>query len=71
VFQAHSIAQVTTNTQARAVFPTVPRVHIILYGRFYRVQKPFHGGGMAWDLKVALKPGQNTLTLLFSNAAYK
>ena len=69
--RSHSIAQMTTDANARGTFPSVPSGTYYLYGRFYRVQKPFRGGGMVWNLKVAVKPGPNTLTLTVNNAAYK
>jgi hypothetical protein len=69
--RSHSVAQMTTDANARGIFPSVPAGTYYLYGRFYRVQKPFRGGGMVWDVKVVVKPGQNTLILTVANAAYK
>jgi hypothetical protein len=69
--RSHSVAQMTTDANASGTFPRVPLGTYYLYGRFYRVQKPFRGGGMVWNLKVVVKPGVNTLTLTVNNAAYK
>lgn len=70
--RSHSVAQMTTDANASGTFPRVPAGTYYLYGRFYRVQKPFRGGGMVWNLKVVIKPGGvNTLTLTVNNAAYK
>lgn len=69
--RSHSVAGMTTNANARGIFPSVPAGTYYLYGRFYRVQKPVRGGGMVWDLKVVLSPGQGTITLSVNNAAYK
>ncbi len=69
--RSHSVAEMTTDANASGTFPRVPAGPYYLYGRFYRVQKPFRGGGMIWNLKVVVKPGVNTLTLTVSNAAYK
>jgi hypothetical protein len=69
--RSHSVAQMTTDANASGTFPRVPAGTYYLYGRFYRVQKPFRGGGMVWNLKVVVKPGVNALTLTVSNAAYK
>jgi len=69
--RSHSVAEMTTDANARGTFPRVPAGTYHLYGRFYRVQKPFRGGGMVWNLRVVVKPGQNTLILTVNNAAYK
>jgi len=69
--RSHSVAQMTTDPDARGTFPSVPAGNYYLYGRFYRVQKPFRGGGMVWNLPVVVKPGQNAITLTVANAAYK
>jgi hypothetical protein len=69
--RSHSVAHMTTNANASGTFPRVPAGTYYLYGRFYRVQKPFRGGGMVWNLKVVVKPGPNNLTLTVNNAAYK
>ena len=69
--RSHSVAEITTDANAKGTFPSVPAGTYHLYGRFYRIQKPFRGGGMVWNLKVVVKPGQNTLILTVNNAAYK
>jgi hypothetical protein len=69
--RSHSVAQMTTDANARGVFPSVPAGSYYLYGRFYRVQKPFRGGGMVWNLRVVVKPGPNAIILTVDNAAYK
>lgn len=69
--RSHSVAEMTTDANARGIFPSVPADTYYLYGRFYRVQKPFRGGGMVWNLKVVLKPGESPITLSVNNAAYK
>jgi hypothetical protein len=69
--RSHSVAQMTTDPDARGVFPSVPAGTYYLYGRFYRVQKPFRGGGMVWNLPVVVRPGQNAITLTVNDAAYK
>ena len=69
--RSHSVAEMTTDANARGIFPGVPAGTYFLYGRFYRVQRPFRGGGMVWSLKVVVKPGPNTLILTVNNAAYK
>lgn len=69
--RAHSVAQMKTDAQARGTFPRVPAGTYYLFGRFYRLQKPVRAGGMFWNLRVALKPGQNLVRLSVSNAAWK
>ncbi len=69
--RAHSAAQMTTDDNARGVFPKVPAGTYYLFGRFYRIQKPVRGGGCTWNLKVTVKPGQNVLNLSVENAALK
>jgi hypothetical protein len=69
--RSHSVAVMTTDANARGIFPSVSAGTYYLYGRFYRVQKPFRGGGMVWNLRVVLRPGQDTTTLSVNNAAYK
>jgi hypothetical protein len=68
--RAHSAAQMTTDANARGTFPSVPAGTYYVYGRFYRVTKPVRAGGVFWNLKVRLKPGQNTMTLSVDNAAW-
>jgi len=69
--RAHSVAEITTDANARGVLASVRAGTYYLYGRFYRITKPVRGGGMVWDLKLELKPGPNALTLSVANAAYK
>jgi hypothetical protein len=61
----------TTDANSRGIFPSVPAGTYYLYGRFYRVQKPVRTGGLVWNLKVEVKPGQNTTMLSVNNAAWK
>jgi hypothetical protein len=69
--RAHSLAEVTTDANARATFPSVPAGTYHLFGRFYRITKPVRGGGVLWNLPVQLRPGQNALQLSVNNAALK
>lgn len=69
--RSHSVAQMTTDANATGTFPPVPAGTYYLYGRFYRVQKPYRGGGMVWNLKTIIRPGVNRLTLTVNNAASK
>jgi hypothetical protein len=69
--RAHSVAEMTTDGNARGTFPGVPPGTYHLFGRFYRVTKPVRGGGVLWNLKVELKPGQNALKLSVDDAALK
>lgn len=69
--RAHSVAEMTTNAAARGIFPRVPAGTYYLFGRFYRIKKPARGGGVLWNLRVTLKPGQNALRLSVDNAALK
>ena len=69
--RGHSVAVITTDANARGTFPHVPPGTYHLFGRFYRVKRPMRGGGMTWNLKVTLKPGQNLLRLSVDNAALK
>jgi hypothetical protein len=69
--RSHSVAEITTDADARATFPKVPAGTYYLFGRFYRLQKPVRAGGMFWNLKVNLKPGQNLIRLSVANAAWK
>jgi hypothetical protein len=69
--RAHSVAELTTDANARGISPAVPAGTYYLFGRFYRITKPVRGGGMLWNLRVTLKPGQNTLRLSVDDAALK
>ncbi len=69
--RAHSMAQVTTDANARGTFSSVPVGTYYVYGSFYRTQKPVRTGGLVWNLKTAVKPGQNVVTLSVDNAAWK
>jgi hypothetical protein len=69
--RAHSVAETTTDTNARATFPVVPAGTYYLFGRFYRLQKPVRAGGMFWNMKINVKPGQNVIRLSVENAAWK
>jgi hypothetical protein len=69
--RAHSVAEVTTDGNARGTFPSVPAGAYYLFGRFYRITKPARGGGVLWNLEIQLKPGPNTLALSVDNAALK
>jgi hypothetical protein len=69
--RAHSVAEVTTDANARGNFPSVPAGTYYLFGRFYRITKPARGGGVLWNLQVQLRPGQNALALSVDNAALK
>jgi hypothetical protein len=69
--RAHSVAEMTTDANARGVFPNVPPGTYYLFGRFYRITKPVRGGGMLWNLSVDLKPGQNVRRLSVDDAALK
>jgi hypothetical protein len=68
---AHSFAEMTTDVNARGTFPGVPAGTYYLFGRFYRVTKPVRTGGLLWNLKIELKPGQNVLRLSVDDAAWK
>lgn len=68
--RTHSAAQMTTDANARGIFPSVPAGTYYLYGWYYRAHKPVRQGPIAWNLKVELKPGPNTLRLRVSDAAY-
>lgn len=68
--RAHSAAEMTTDANARGTFPSVPAGTYYLYGWYYRVREPVRAGPVAWNLKVELKPGQNTLRLSVRDAAY-
>lgn len=68
--RAHSAAEMTTDANARGTFPSVPAGTYYLYGWYYRVRKPVRAGPVAWNLKVELKPGQNTLRLSVKDAVY-
>jgi hypothetical protein len=69
--RAHSVAEMTTDANARGTFRAVPAGTYYLFGRFYRLQKPVRAGGMFWNMKVDLKPGQNVIRLSVQNAAWK
>jgi len=69
--RAHSVAQMTTDANARGTFSNVPAGTYYLYGSFYRTHKPVRTGGLVWDLKVEVKPGQNTTMPSVDNAAWK
>lgn len=69
--RVYSVAEMTTNANARGTFPSVPAGTYYLYGRFYRLNKPVRAGGMFWNLKIELKPGQNAVRLSVNNAAWK
>ena len=69
--RAHSVAEVTTDANARGTFPAVPAGTYYLFGRFYRLHKPVRAGGMFWNLRVDLKPGPNVIRLSVGNAAWK
>lgn len=69
--RAHRVAEMTTDANARGSFPTVPAGRYYLFGRFYRVTKPVRAGGMLWNLRIDLKPGQNLLRLSVDAAALK
>jgi hypothetical protein len=69
--RAHSVAEVTTDANAVATFPSVPAGTYYLFGRFYRITKPARGGGVLWNHQIQLKPGQNALPLSVDNAALK
>jgi len=69
--RSHSVAQMTTDAEARGTFPRVPAGTYYLFGRFYRLHKPVRAGGMFWNLRVDLKPGQNLIRLSVANAAWK
>ena len=69
--RAHSVAEMTTDANARGTFPAVPAGTYYLFGRFYRLQKPVRAGGMFWNMKVDLKPGRNVIRLSVQNAAWK
>jgi hypothetical protein len=69
--RSHSIAQMTTDSQARGAFPKVPPGTYYLFGRFYRLHRPVRAGGMFWNLRIDLKPGQNLIRLSVANAAWK
>lgn len=63
--KAHTITETTTNTSAKGVFPKVPAGTYYLFGQFTG------GHPLIWNLKVGLKPGQNTLTISPDNAGWK
>jgi hypothetical protein len=67
----HSVAQITTDANGRANSPGLPAGTYYLYGRFYRVSKPTPSGGLYWNLKVDLKPGQSTVRVSVDNAAWR
>jgi hypothetical protein len=69
--RAHSVAELTTDSNARGSFPKVAAGRYFLFGRFYRVTKPVRAGGMLWNLRIDLKPGQNQLRLSVDDAALK
>lgn len=69
--KAHSVAEATTDDNARATFPSVPAGTYYLFGRFYRITKPVRGGGVLWNLEVRLKSGRNAKPLSVNNAALK
>lgn len=69
--RAHSVGQMTTNANARGTFPAVPAGTYYLYGRFFRTQKPVRTGGLVWNLRIEVKPGQNTKMLAVNDAAWK
>ena len=69
--RAHSVAEITTDVNARGTFPSVASGTYYLFGRFYRITKPVRGGGVLWNLEIELKPGQNALILSVNNAALK
>jgi len=69
--RAHSVAEMTTDANARGAFPGVPPGTYYLFGRFYRVNKPVRAGAVSWNQRVTLKPGQNLLRLSVDNAALK
>ena len=69
--RAHSVAEMTTDANARGSFPSVPAGNYYLFGRFYRITKPVRGGGMLWNLNLQLKPGQNMHRLTVDDAALK
>ena len=68
--RAHSAAEMTTDANARGTFPSVPAGTYYLYGWYYRVQEPVRAGPVAWNLKVELEPGPNTLRLAVGDAVY-
>lgn len=70
VIRAHSVAQMTTDANARGTFPGVPAGSYYLYGSFFRTHKPVRTGGLVWNLKVEVKPGQNATMLSVNNAAW-
>lgn len=69
--RAHSVAEMTTDANARGTFPGVPPGTYYLFGRFYRVNKPVRAGAVSWNQRVTLKPGQNLLRLSVDDAALK
>jgi hypothetical protein len=69
--RAHSLAEMTTDANARGTFPGVPPGTYYLFGRFYRVNKPVRAGAVSWNQRVTLRPGQNLLRLSVDNAALK
>jgi len=69
--RSHSVADMTTDANARGSFPSVPAGNYYLFGRFYRITKPVRGGGMLWNLNLQLKPGQNVHRLTVDDAALK
>ncbi|MFY9607785.1 MAG: hypothetical protein WAU45_04120 [Blastocatellia bacterium] len=69
--RSHSVGQMTTNANGRGTFHAVPAGTYYLYGRFFRTQKPVRTGGLVWNLKVEVKPGQNTTMLSVNDAAWK
>jgi hypothetical protein len=69
--RSHSVAEMTTDANARGSFPGVPAGNYYLFGRFYRITKPVRGGGVLWNLNVQLKPGQNMHRLTVDEAALK
>lgn len=56
--------------QGQVLFPAVSAGTYYLYGRFYRTKNP-RGGGMVWNFKLQLDPGDNTLPLAVDQAALK
>jgi hypothetical protein len=69
--RAHSVAEMTTDADAKGTFPGVPPGTYYLFGRFYRATKPVRAGAVSWNQRVTLKPGQNLLRLSVDNAALK
>lgn len=64
--RAHAVAEVTTDEQARGVFPAVPAGVYYLFGRFH------HQGlrGAIWNLRREIPPGRSQATVSIGNAVW-